>query len=178
LAVELNKNFYLGAENIRDNGHGNVIHGAELVPSQTVLVGQVDGRNEDDCGLLKSRMLAYGTRQLEVVHARHADISENDRDIVLQQLSQGFLPGARLDEVLSQFAEHRFVRKQLCRLVIDQQDVDPVIHSHSASLRAVTETEPSLPRPAQTKQLPLLSGLARWLYPARPPPDLLFFLQV
>src|SRR5262249_1594647 len=131
--MQLNKDFYLGAKHIRNNGHRHVIHGAELVTSQAVVIVQMNRRHKNNRRFLKARMFADGVGQLKTIHSRHADVGKNHRDIVLQELLQSFFAGAGLDKVLSQLAQHRFIREQLRRLIIHQEDVNPIGHSTHSS---------------------------------------------
>jgi hypothetical protein len=62
----------------------------------------------------------------ETVHARHADVEQHQREVVLHQARERFDAGAHADQILAELAEDRFVRQQARRLVVDQQDVDLV----------------------------------------------------
>ena len=86
LAIELDENPDLGAQHLRNDRHRHVVDGAHLVAAQAVDVGQMDGGDEDDRGLLEPRMLADHRRQLEAVEVRHADVHQDDGDLRLQQL--------------------------------------------------------------------------------------------
>ena len=88
LAIELGEDPDLGAQHLRDDRHRHVVDRAHLVAAQTVDVGQLDGGDEDDRGLLEARMLADHRGQLEAVELRHADVDQNDGDLVLEQLLQ------------------------------------------------------------------------------------------
>ena len=90
LAIEFGENLHLGAEHLGNDRHRNVIDGAHLVGAQAIDVGQMDRRNEDDRGALKTRMLADHRRQLEPVELRHAYVDEDDRDLVLEQVLERF----------------------------------------------------------------------------------------
>ena len=63
-------------------------------------------------------------RKLEPVELRHADVHQDDRDLVLEQMLQRFLTGGRLDEVFAELAKDDLIGQQLRGLVVDQQDVD------------------------------------------------------
>ena len=85
LAVQLGEHLDLGAQHFRHHRHRHVVDRAHLVAAQPIDVGQLDGRDEDDRGLLKARMLADHRRELEAVELRHADVDQNDGDVVLEQ---------------------------------------------------------------------------------------------
>ena len=70
------------AQEFRNDGHGNIIHGAALVSLELVEIGQVHRGDKDDRGLLTARMLVDHLRQLKPVELRHAHIHEHDGDIV------------------------------------------------------------------------------------------------
>src|SRR6185295_651766 len=113
LAVELGENPDLGAEHLRHNRNRDVIDRAHLIGAQTVDVGQVNGRNKDDRRVLEAGMLADHGGQLETVEIGHADVDENDRDILLEQVSQCFLSTVGLDEIFAQAVQNRFVAQKL-----------------------------------------------------------------
>ena len=103
-----------------------------LISLETVEIGQMDGGNEDDRGLLESRMLADDLGQFESVDLRHADIHQHGGNVHLQQFLQRLLGGRRLDQVLPQFGEDRLVAEQFARLIIDHQDVHFFVDAHQS----------------------------------------------
>src|SRR6202034_373378 len=124
LAVEFRENTYLRAQQFGNDGDRNVVDTAALVPLHAVHVRQVDGRNENDSGLLKTGMLANHVRELEAVDIGHAHIHQHDSDVVLQQALERFGGSAGFDEILAEFAENGFKAQQLGGLVVHHQDVD------------------------------------------------------
>ena len=82
LAMEFGEDADLGPQELRDDGDGDVVHRAALVALDAVQIGEVDGGDEDDGGLLEARMLAHHLRQLEAIDLRHADVHQHDGDIV------------------------------------------------------------------------------------------------
>jgi hypothetical protein len=75
-------------------------------------------------------MLADHCSQLKTVELRHADVDQDDCNILLEELLE-CLPGrSGFDEVFAEARENRLVAQELGRLIIDQQDVDPVIRGH------------------------------------------------
>ena len=75
-------------------------------------------------------MLADHRRQLEPVELRHADVHQDDGNLLLEQLLERLPRRRRLDQILSQAFENRLVAEQLGGLIIDQQDIDLVVHRH------------------------------------------------
>jgi hypothetical protein len=65
--------------------------------------------------------------RLESVHVRHLHVQQHDRELMREEPLQRLAPGVRLDEVLPQALQHRLERHQIGRLVIHQQNVDPVV---------------------------------------------------
>ena len=94
--IELGKNLDFGAEHFRHDGDRNVVDGAHLVAPQPIHVGEMNGRDEDDRGLLAARMVPDHCRQLEPIELRHTYIHENHRDFVLEQGLKGLPSGASL----------------------------------------------------------------------------------
>ena len=128
LAVKLDEDFDLGAQHIRDDRYRHVVHRAHGIAAQPVDVSQVDRGNEDDRRLAETRMLAQHGGELKAVELRHADVDENDRDVVLEQELQGLARRRGLDQVLVQFMENHLVGEQLVGLIVDQEDVDFLGH--------------------------------------------------
>jgi hypothetical protein len=58
--------------------------------------------NEDNGSLLEARMLRDHVCQFKAVQFRHADIDENDSNIVLQQALKSFICGMCLDQILAE----------------------------------------------------------------------------
>ena len=75
-------------------------------------------------------MLAQHGGKFEAIEMRHADVSQNDRDLGLQQLRQRVSRGRDLDQVLAKILQDRFVGEKLSRGVVHQQDVDRLVWAH------------------------------------------------
>ena len=83
--------------------------------------------DEDDRRLLEARMPVDHGGGLEAVHVRHVDVEQDGGELALHQPRERLPARARLDEVEPEVAEDRVVAEQARRLVVDQQDVDPVV---------------------------------------------------
>ena len=88
LSIQLRKDTHLGAEDLGNDGDGDVVDGAAFVSAQPIEIVQHDSRHEDDRRLLKSRMLPNHRRELVSVELRHAHVDEHDGDLVFQQAVQ------------------------------------------------------------------------------------------
>ncbi len=128
--MEIDKDADLGTKNFGNDGNRDVVDGAATVALYLVGVGKMHARNEDDCGLLETRMLANHIGQFEAVEIRHAHVHQHHGHIILQEDVEGLAGSGRLDEVLAQFCQNDLVTQQLGRLVIDHQDIDSVICPH------------------------------------------------
>lgn len=67
-------------------------------------------------------------RQLKAVEFRHADVDQDDGNVVLKQKLQRLARGRGFDEILAKLPEDHLVGKELVRLIVNQQDVDFVYH--------------------------------------------------
>ena len=124
LAEQLGEDPHLGAQHFGHHRHRHVIDRAHLIAAQPVDVGQMDGRDENDRCLAEPRMLADHRGELKAVEFRHADVDENDGDVVLEQELQGFARRRRLDEIFAELAEDHLVGEELVGLIVHQEDVD------------------------------------------------------
>ena len=130
LAPQLGEDLDLGAQDLRNHGHRHVVDGAGLIAAHPIQIGQVDGGYEDDRRLLVARVLPQHLGQLEAVELGHADIHQDDGDLVLEQDLERLARRVGLDEVLAELAEDHLVAEQLGGLIVDQQDVDSIRGDH------------------------------------------------
>ena len=63
--------------------------------------------------LLKARMLADHRGELEAVEIRHADVDQDERDLVLEQVLERLARRGGLEQVLADLGEHDLVAQQL-----------------------------------------------------------------
>ena len=133
LAVKLDEDLDLGTQHVGNDRHRHVVHRAHRIATQPIDVGQMDRGNEDDRRFAETRMLAQHGGKLEAVELRHADVDENDRDVVLEQELQGLARRRGFDQVLVQFVKDDLVGEQLVGLIVDQEDVDFLGHDSGLS---------------------------------------------
>src|SRR6202035_1918245 len=89
LPEEVGKYPYLGQQKFGDDWHKYIIDRPVAVPFHTIWVGQRDGGNKDDCGVLKARMIADHPSEFKTVELRHADIAQNDSDVLFEKMLEG-----------------------------------------------------------------------------------------
>ena len=130
LAVQLDQHRHLAAQDLRHHGNGHVVDRARLVAAQPVELGDVDPGDEDDGSFLEARVGMDQLGRLEAVHLRHADIEQHHRELFAQKLVERVGARVREHQILPEIAQDGLIGEQPCRLVIDQQDVHPVIDSH------------------------------------------------
>ena len=88
--VQLGEHADLGAQQIRDDRHRDVIDGSRGIAAQEIEIGHLDGRHEDDGGTLKPGMLTDHRGQFEAVEFGHANVDQHHPEIVFQQQLQRF----------------------------------------------------------------------------------------
>src|SRR3984893_6159579 len=127
LPEEVGKYPYLGQQKFGDDWHKYIIDRPVAVPFHTIWVGQRDGGNKDDCGVLKARMIADHPSEFKTGELRHADIAQNDSDVLLEKLLERLLGGPGFDQVFSEALQYRLVAEELRRLIVDKQNVNRVL---------------------------------------------------
>jgi hypothetical protein len=88
LAMQLDEDPHLGAQDFRHDGHRDVVDGAVLVALEPVELGERDAGDKDDRGLSKARVLAHHRRQLEAVELGHDHVDQHDRELRPQEMLQ------------------------------------------------------------------------------------------
>ena len=102
LPEEIGKHLYLGPQKLGDDWHKNVVDCPVAIPFDPIWVGQRDGGDKNDCSLLKARMIADHPSEFKTVELRHANIAENDSDVLLKEMLEGFSGGPGFDQVFSE----------------------------------------------------------------------------
>jgi hypothetical protein len=82
-------------------------------------------------------MLADHRGELEPVQFRHADVDQNDGNLVLQEILERFPPGGSDHQIFAKLLENNLIGEQLGRLVIDQKDVYLFMVHHRARRSAM-----------------------------------------
>ena len=82
-------------------------------------------------------MLADHGGELEPVQFRHANVEQNNRDFVLEQVFKRFPAGSGGNEIFSKFLQNNLIGEQLRRLIVDQKDVYFFMVHHRAPINGV-----------------------------------------
>src|SRR5215831_17516963 len=80
--------------------------------------------DEHDGNALKSWMVAHQLRKLETIAARHVYIRDDERDVRLDENSQRVVYRSRGQQILAELSQSSLIGDELCRCVVDQQNVD------------------------------------------------------
>src|SRR6202021_1638046 len=123
-AIKLDEDADLGAQDFGDDGNGDVVNGATLVGADAVDIREMHGGDEDNRRLLKTWVLAYHVGQLKAIDLWHGDIHEDDSNIGLEEVVEGFTTGCGLDETLVEISEDNFVADELGGLIVNHEDGD------------------------------------------------------
>jgi hypothetical protein len=62
----------------------------------------------------------------------HADVDQNDRNFILEQVFERLAPRGRDDKIFAELLENDFIGQQLRRLIVDQKDVYLFVVHHLA----------------------------------------------
>src|SRR5262249_41005923 len=117
-AVKVREDTHFGTQQLRDDGHGNVVNRSAFVSSQAIKIGLVNGGDENNGDSLKSGMLANHVRQFESIEFGHAHVHEHDGNVCFQQAIERLPARARLDQIFIKLTEHDFIAQEFSRLVI------------------------------------------------------------
>ena len=131
LAIEIGEYPDLGPEQFRHDRHRQVIDRAHLIAAQMVNFRKMYRGDENDRDLLEPRVLSDQRCKLKAIELRHADIDEDDRNLILEKLLQRFFSRHRLDEIVTQRLQDHLIGEQLRWLIVYQEDVDLVLGGHS-----------------------------------------------
>jgi hypothetical protein len=134
LLEELDEDGDLGAEDLGDDGLEEEVDGADRVALEDLRLGAAIGGGKENRDVARSLALADELGGLDAVHARHLDVHEDEREVLLQKALQCLLTRARLDEVLAEILEHGLEGQEVRRVVVDQEDVDLVVGGHILTL--------------------------------------------
>jgi hypothetical protein len=81
--------------------------------------------------LLEARVVPDHRSELKPVEVGHADVHQHDGDVVAQELIERVAGGGGLEQRLVERLEDHLIAQELRRLVVDEEDVDPVIAVHA-----------------------------------------------
>ena len=112
---------------LRHHRNQHAVDGAELMALEPAEIAAAHAGDENNRRVLETRMAVDHAGGFDTVHAGHAHVEQYHCAFSLHQPLQGLFARACTDQILSQLLEYRFVGKQSCRLIVDQQDVDRLI---------------------------------------------------
>ncbi len=117
---QVDEDAHLGAQGIGIDGLADEIHGTECVRLRGLFCGGLVPGDEDDrhvAGCLPASDEAGG---LEAVHAGHADIQEDARAFIVQEVPQAFFAGAGENQSRAEIFKGAFKGDQIVGPIIDQ----------------------------------------------------------
>jgi hypothetical protein len=127
LLCQLDEDRDLGPDELGYHRLDQVIDRADgIAPYGVVLTAVRSSEKKDGC-VTRLVALPDEERGFEAVHLRHLDVQKDDCEIVCQKPLEGFPPGLRLDEILSQPLKHGLQRHQVRGLIVHQEDVDAIV---------------------------------------------------
>jgi hypothetical protein len=85
--------------------------------------------------VLKARMIPNHPSEFKTVELRHADIAENDSDVLLKEVLERLSGGPGFDQVFSEALQCRLVAEELRRLIVDQQNVNRILGHDTPAYR-------------------------------------------
>ena len=121
-ARELHEHRHLRAQDVRVVGLHQVVDRPHFVAPDDLLDPVAAGREKDDRRLVRPLASANRVRELDPVHDRHADVEEDDRELLLSDEAKCFRATRRARQVVAERLEHELERDQVGRTVVDQQD--------------------------------------------------------
>ena len=133
LLEELDEDHDLGAEDFGLDRREDVVDRSDLVPPRRMRVVGIR-RDEDDRGVLGALPLPDERRGLEAVHRRHVDVEQHHGVFVLENEPESLAAGGGRVDVLAELGEQRRKGQQLRRVVVDREQVDPVLDLHGSAL--------------------------------------------
>jgi len=132
LAIEIDEDADLRAQDIGLERLEHVVHRADRVALEDVRLLLADRGQEDDRDVARPLTGLDQARRVEAVHARHLDVEQDDRELTRQQVLERLFARIGADQRLRERLEDRFERQQVLRAIVDEQDVD-FVGAHDAS---------------------------------------------
>ena len=155
-AEEVDEDRDLRLEHVRHDRLEEVVDGAAGDAAHHVFVERVDRRQEDDRRISEPLVLPDHRRRFEAVDVRHANVEQDQREILAQQMAQRLASRAREHELPAGRGEQRLHRHQRFGVVVDDENVG-YRFAHQSSLRAdgfkfLVSGFKLGPRPLETRQ--------------------------
>jgi hypothetical protein len=90
LAIKIDEDRDLGAQNLGVQRFGEIVHGADMIAALLILRVEHPRREEQDGDLSRALAPLDHRRQIEPAHPRHHDV-EHDREVLIEQREQRFI---------------------------------------------------------------------------------------
>ena len=150
LLEEVDEHGDLGLEDLGHDRLGQEVDRADGIAAEDLGVAAVEGRQEDDRGVLRAVAPADQRRGLEPVHARHLDVEQDDGEVPVEQPLQRLGAGLGPDQVLAEVGEDGLQGEEVLRAIVDHEDVDLVIIRHGSAPTPRGRGRPGAARSATT----------------------------
>ena len=121
LAIEVDEDVDLRLQDQRLDRLEDVVDGAGRVAAKDVQVVLVVGGQEQDRDARRARPRPDHGRELEAVDPRHADVEQDDRELVLEDVAQHLLAGLGEDDLEPGLAQHLLDGEEVARIVVGDE---------------------------------------------------------
>jgi hypothetical protein len=121
LLLELEQHRHLGAEHVRVDRLEHVVDRARGVAARDVLGVSVACGQEDDRGVLVPLPALDQLDGLEPVEARHPDVHDDDREVLVEKVLERLLSRRRRDHLAAERLQHCAEGDKALRLVVDHE---------------------------------------------------------
>ena len=121
LLLELEQHRHLRAQHVGVDRLEHVVDRARGVAARDVLGVGITGGQEDDRGVLVPLAALDQLDGLKPVEARHPDVHDDDREVLVEEVLQRLLPGRRGDHLAAERLQHGAQSDEALRLVVDYE---------------------------------------------------------
>ncbi len=126
LTIEFEKDLCLMAQHIGLDRLLDKIHGSRFISLEAAALARAAGGNKDDRDAAGSLIAAHQFGKLKTVEARHLDVYQGERDIILKEDFERLVAGAGFQKIQVVATKQRFERQEVFFEIVDQQKFDGV----------------------------------------------------
>ena len=134
--VQLDEDRDLRAKHFGVERLEEVIDGARGVAAEHVPLLLRDRGQEDDRDRPRPFALLDQLCGVEPVEARHLDVEQDAREILVEKRPERLLAGAGADEVLAERLQDRAQGDEVLLAVVDEQQIDDRLRAHVVRIRS------------------------------------------